>query len=250
MGTVLFFERTVDKVFCRLLRRACRGIRQLDTTGSMVEKNSFSSAPILPPMAYSDFSLRKAKQDFGLTIQERGTFLPAIEPIAPSAYLVETLQRNIPLAIALGNEKARSELLICPILLEVREILERQVSLFSGSDFTVAPELGLSGVCDFLISCSPEQLFIEAPAIIVIEAKKEDLNPGMGQCLAEMVAAQHFNAANGVPLPAIYGTVTTGTLWRFLKLSGQDVAIDLTDYSIPPVETLLGILVTLVQGQS
>jgi hypothetical protein len=198
-------------------------------------------------MAYSDFSLRKVKQDFGLTLQEQGTFLPTIQAIEPSPYLAETLKRNVPLAIALGNEKARSELLICPILLEVREILECKVSLFSGTDFTVEPELGLSGVCDFLISRSPEQLFIEAPAVIVIEAKKEDLNPGMGQCLAEMVAAQKFNLANGFGLETIYGTVTTGNLWRFMKLSGKDVAIDLTDYPVPPVEKVLGILVSLVQ---
>jgi hypothetical protein len=123
----------------------------------------------------------------------------------------------------------------------------KSLSLFSGTDFTVEPELGLSGTCDFLISRSPEQLFIEAPAVIVIEAKKEDLNPGMGQCLAEMVAAQKFNLANGFGLETIYGTVTTGNLWRFMKLSGKDVAIDLTDYPVPPVEKVLGILVSLVQ---
>ena len=199
-------------------------------------------------MAYSDFTLRKVKQDFGLTLIEQGPLLTTLDPIAPSPYLVETLARNLPLAIALGTEKARSELLICPILLEVRERLNRQISLFSGNDFTIDPTLGLSGVCDFLISRSPEQLLIEAPAVVIVEAKKEDLNPGLGQCLAEMVAAQKFNQSQGVPAAAIYGAVTTGSLWRFLKLAGQQAIIDLMDYAIPPVDQVLGMLTAFVKA--
>ncbi len=105
-------------------------------------------------MPYSEFTLRKAKQAFGLTTVEAGRFLPPTEPIAPSVYLTESLIEGLPLATATGSEKARSELIISPILVEVRKILQRQVSLFSGEDFTVEPELGLSGICDFLISRS------------------------------------------------------------------------------------------------
>ncbi|MBD0313405.1 MAG: hypothetical protein ICV86_11160 [Microcoleus sp. T3-bin5] len=198
-------------------------------------------------MSYSEFTLRKAKRDFDLTTVEAGRFLPQTEPIAPSLYLTESLIEGLPLATATGSEKARSELIISPILVEVRKILQRQVSLFSGEDFTVEPELGLSGVCDFLISRSREQILIEAPAVVIVEAKKADLKVGLGQCAAEMLAAQKFNEINNIPIATIYGSVSSGTVWRFLKLESKTLTIDLNDYPVPPVEPLLGMLVWMVR---
>jgi hypothetical protein len=199
-------------------------------------------------MAYSDFSLRKVKQEFNLTLVERERFLPDIDAIAPSASLAEFLSESIPLAGATGSEKARSELIISPILLEVRKILNRQISLFSGEEFNVDSDLGLNGVCDFLLSRSPEQMIIEAPAVVIVEAKKADLKSGVGQCVAEMVAAQIFNQANNYPIPTIYGIVSSGMAWKFMKLEDKTVTIDLIDYFLPPVEPILGILVWMVKG--
>jgi hypothetical protein len=198
-------------------------------------------------MTYSSFTLRQVKQDFGIITIEAGRFLPATAPIQPSIYLKESLSEGLPLALATGSEKARSELIISPILVEVRKILDRKVSLFSGEDFTVAPELGLNGTCDFLISRSQEQIIIEAPAIVVVEAKKGDLKQGLGQCAAEMVAAQRFNEINQIPIGTIYGSVSTGNAWRFLKLVKNELSIDLNDYAIPPIDELLGMLVWMVQ---
>jgi hypothetical protein len=198
-------------------------------------------------MAYSNFTLRKVKQEFGLTIQEQNSFLPETVSVAPSDYLAETLRRNLAMAIAVGTEKARSELLISPVLVEVREILNRTISIFSGTDFTVDDTVGLNGICDFLISRSTEQLLIEAPVIAIVEAKKDDLNSGTGQCIAEMIAAQRFNEMNGLAIRSIYGTVTTGSNWRFLQLQGTTVSVDLADYPIPPVDRVLGILTYLAK---
>jgi hypothetical protein len=199
-------------------------------------------------MAYSDFSIRKAKQSFNLTLVEGSSFFPPIEPVAANPYLVEFLQESLPLAIAMGSEKARSELIISPILFEIRKILDRKISFFSGEEFTVDPSVGLNGTCDFLISKSPEQLIIEAPTVMIVEAKKENLKGGLGQCMAEMVAAQRFNEANQKPTQVVYGSVTSGNLWTFLKLEKQTVTIDLTDYLVPPVERILGILVWMIQN--
>lgn len=98
-----------------------------------------------------------------------------------------------------------------------------------------------------MISKSPEQLFIQAPAVVVVEAKKEDTKSGLGQCVAEMVAAQRFNAAAEQRIPTIYGSVSSGTAWKFLKLTDRTVTIDLKDYPMPPVEIILGILVWMVK---
>ena len=201
-------------------------------------------------MAYNDFStIGKVKKAFDLTTVENVRFLPAIEPITPSSTLVEFLQESLPLAAATGSEKARSELIISPVLLEVRKILERQISLFSGESFDVDESVGLNGRCDFLISRSPELMEIEAPVVVLVEAKKADLKSGVGQCIAEMVAAQRFNELNSAPITKIYGCVTSGTQWRFLKLVNKTVTIDLNDYPLPPVEQILGFLTWMVQDK-
>lgn len=201
-------------------------------------------------MSDREFSLRKVKQEFNLTLVEGGRFLPSIEPILPSPLLAEFLAESIQLAIAMGSEKARSELIISPILFEVRKILNRQISFFSGEEFNIEPEVGLAGFCDFLISLSPEQLFIEAPAVVIVEAKKENLKGGLGQCIAEMIGAQRFNNMNDKPISTIYSSVTSGNLWSFLKLEDNTVTIDLTEYLIPPVEQILGILVWMLRSES
>ncbi|WP_138502860.1 hypothetical protein [Nostoc sp. PA-18-2419] len=201
-------------------------------------------------MSYREFSLRKVKQDFNLTLVEGGQFLPPIEPILPSPLLAEFLGESIQLAIAMGSEKARAELIISPILFEVRKILNRQISFFSGEEFSVEPEIGLAGFCDFLISLSPEQLFIEAPAVVIVEAKKENLKGGLGRCIAEMIVAQRFNSKNEKTIATIFGSVSSGNLWTFLKLEDNTVTIDLTEYLIPPVEQILGILVWMIKSQS
>jgi len=197
-------------------------------------------------MAYSDFTLEGLKHQFGLKLVE-GTGFFAAEPVPTSPYLQETIQRNFPLAIAINTEKARSELLIAPVLVELKQI-NPGISLFSGTEFTVAPEKGLNGVCDFLISCSSEQLAIEAPVATIVEAKKENLNLAMPQCIAEMVAAQTFNLNKGNPIESVYGVVTTGSIWRFLRLEGQTVTIDLQEIYLTPLEVLIGLLVSTLKG--
>lgn len=199
-------------------------------------------------MPYSQFTtISKVKEAFNLTTAEGIRFLPEIDPIQPSSILSAVLEENLPLAVATGSEKAKSELIISPVLVEVRRILNRQVSLFSGEDFNVDESLGLNGRCDFLISHSPELLAIEAPAIIIVEAKQADLKSGIGQCVAEMVAAQKFNIAKQKPLPTIYGVLTNGNQWQFLKLETTIVTIDFTIYPLPPVEKILAFLVWMIQ---
>jgi hypothetical protein len=197
-------------------------------------------------MPYIKFTLSKAVEDFQLTIVEGGRFIPEIPSVTPTALLQDILKETIPWAIAVSSEKARSEGIINPMLLEVKRQLQGQISVFSGEEFNVEPEAELIGYVDFLISRSPEQLFIKAPVVILVEAK-EDLKPALGQCLAEMVADQRFNKQKQQPISTIYGTVSSGTVWRFLKLEEQCVTIDLTDYPLPPVEQILSFLLWMTQ---
>ena len=79
-------------------------------------------------MVYSDFTLKKVKQDFSLILIEQPSFLPDIESIAPSPHLAQLLDKYLPLALAVNTEKARSGLLICPILLEVKEVVDETLN--------------------------------------------------------------------------------------------------------------------------
>jgi hypothetical protein len=197
-------------------------------------------------MAYSEFKLKEILQEFELTLHENLDLFADVLAVQYSENLEISLRENASLAVDINTEKARSEMIIAPILLEVRRLVNYQVGLFSGSEFNVAPEKGLNGTCDFLISLSPERLFIKAPIIILVEAKKEDLKAGLGQCVAEMFAAQLFNEREGNNIPAIYGVVTSGTNWRFLKLEAKTVYVDTVEYYLNNVAKILGILVSIL----
>jgi hypothetical protein len=198
-------------------------------------------------MAYSDFTLNRVKKEFGLTIDEELNLFANIESSQCSDYLKFTLQENVPLALAINTEKARSEMIIAPILIEVRRDLKQQISLFSGTEFNIDPARGLNGICDFIISRSREQFTVNAPVLTIVEAKNENIKAGLGQCIAEMLAAQIFNQNEGNLVEIIYGVVTTGNIWKFLKLVGSVVFIDQTDYYINEVGKILGILYSAVR---
>ena len=197
-------------------------------------------------MAYSSFTLSQVSRTFQLeTIRRRGIFAD-IEPVAPSEHLTAALERNLPFALAMGTEKAKSELIVADVLVELCLHFADRVSLFSGIDFNVDATNGLMGVCDFLVSLSPQAFEVEAPAIILVEAKRDSLTDRLGQCVAEMVAAQRFNADAGNDIPCVYGATTSGIDWLFLKLEGQTLSIDMTVYQLVQCDKILGILASMV----
>jgi hypothetical protein len=97
------------------------------------------------------------------------------------------------------------------------------------------------------LSRSSEQLEIEAPIVILVEAKRDNLNEGIGPCIAEMIASEQFNQSNNVPIETIYGIISNGTQWRLMKLVEKTVTIDLMDYPILPVDQILGMLVWMAR---
>jgi hypothetical protein len=198
-------------------------------------------------MTYADFTLDRIKQQFRLNMAT-GSFFGTVSRLLPRERLTNLLDGSTPLAVAVGTGKIRSELIVAPLLFELRQLLDGQIGLFSGMDFTVDPELGLAGDCDFLLTRSPSIVNIEAPAIAIVQAEKGDFNASWGQCAAQMIAAQKLNLADRQEIPTIYGSVTTGTQWQFLNLTGQDLTIDVTEYSLNSVDRILGILKWMLDG--
>ncbi|MEG3990816.1 hypothetical protein QUA13_27445 [Microcoleus sp. S28C3] len=200
-------------------------------------------------MAYSDFKLNEVSQRFGLTVNEASGMFADVPEAECSDLLVTILGENVDLAVAINTEKARSEMIISLVLLEIRRKFKGQISLFSGVDFPVDVQQGLNGICDFIISSSKEQLFVRAPVITLVETNNESLKSGLAQCIAEMVAAQLFNEQQGNQLKSIYGVITIGTIWQFFKLQDKVISIDLSEYYIKDIKKILGILVSAIQQQ-
>jgi hypothetical protein len=205
-------------------------------------------------MPYSQFTLEQIKKDFGISILEQFGIFIDIPEVDCSDFLKQTLQEHLPLALAIDTEKARSELIVMPILVELKKQQyqlqnKSQISIFSGRDFTVDASKGLNGFCDFLISYSPEQIIIEAPFVALVEAKNDNIQSGLGQCMAEMIAAQIFNEIKGNLIPTIYGVVTTGTNWKFLRLNGKTIEIDLNEYFINQLGKIFGILQSAIKNE-
>ncbi|NER33711.1 MAG: hypothetical protein F6J93_06580 [Oscillatoria sp. SIO1A7] len=199
-------------------------------------------------MSYNQFNIDKIKNDLGLAISEKFELFADITEAPYSGWLEETLATNLPLALAIATEKARSEMIVAPILIELKK-QAGEISLFSGRDFNVDEEKGLNGFCDFLVSRSVSQLAIEAPVLAIVEAKNDNLQSGFGQCMAEMYAAQLFNERENNNIDTIYGSVTTGSLWQFMRLSGKAgkaIEIDLKEYPLNPGK-ILGIFLSWLE---
>ena len=188
-------------------------------------------------MVYSEFTLDKALRDFDLTLEQETALFRDVQEVSISERLRSLLDDYIPLALTINTvaltintEMSRSAMIMTPILVELRNLMNKQISLFIGIEFKVAPEQGLNGYCDYIISQSPMQLFLQAPVLMMVEAKKEDITAGIGQCVAEMVAARIHNKRENHDSTTIYGVVTAGNVWKFLCLQGGVVIVDKDEY--------------------
>ncbi|GAK50288.1 hypothetical protein U14_01516 [Candidatus Moduliflexus flocculans] len=195
-------------------------------------------------MSYSDFkTIDDILAKFDVTISSGDSLFADVPDIPASPELAKMLDTTVPLALNINTEKARSELIIAPLLVEVRNLLERKISLFSGIDFSVDVSRNLNGFCDFILSYSRDQAFLQTPVICIVEAKNENLKSGYAQCMAEMLAAQMYNEQKAHPVSWILGVVTTGSNWKFLTLEGAKFSIDFDEYMIMQVAKILGIFV-------
>jgi hypothetical protein len=197
-------------------------------------------------MSYRDFTFPEVETNLGLTIETSRLFA-SVSKITPRPEFLEMLSEGITLGQGINSEKAKSEFVIAPLLLEFRRLISDRHAIFSGVEFNVDPTIGLNGVCDFLITQSPRLYIVTAPVVAVAEAKNDNIINGLGQCIATMRAAWIFNESKGTPLTQIYGVSTTGSNWKFLRLRDKHVILDLDEYSIRDPGVILGILLDMVK---
>ncbi len=196
-------------------------------------------------MAFRDFPYPDVITQFGLT--ENSADLFAGVPDLPASSALQTfLGTNLTLANLINTEKARSELLVAPMLSELWTRANGRINLFSGIEFAADPAAQLTGFIDFLIGLGPQLPRVSAPVVVVFEAKRDNIAEGYGQCIAGMIGAQRFNLRVGNTVETIYGGVTTGINWKFLRLEATRLTFDLSEYTIHQPDRLLGLLAHMV----
>jgi hypothetical protein len=189
------------------------------------------------PSSYRYYKLEDLKDICGISKVDADDMLAPITHVAPTQLTVDLLKRNR--LLPLKNEKAKSEFIVAPILSEIWYINQNFKPL-SGLTFNVDASRGLKGVADFLISNDPNAQELDSPIMCVFEAKNDAIEDWYGQCGAEMYAARIFNERKGNNIKIIYGAVTNGFTWQFLKLEGQTLFIDSQRYGTANLPQLLG----------
>jgi hypothetical protein len=186
-------------------------------------------------MGYSNFKrIEQVTKKFGL-LARRADLFENIQPVAASAWLIETLKKAK--FVPLRNEKAKAERVISHILVEIAELFEDNVTLFSGEELPVDSEKDLSGECDFFFTLVPQSAYLETPIISLTEAKDEDY--GIAQCAAQLYGAKLFNEMEGKNLPILYGCATDGVEWKFMRFENNVFYIDNRVYT--DLKEILGV---------
>ena len=197
-------------------------------------------------MAFGEFTFLEVQPALGLTVREADLFA-SVPPITPRPEFIAALVAGANLALAVATEKAKSEFIIAPLLFELRQTMANSFGLFSGVELNVDPARGLNGFCDFILTKDPRQFMLTAPLVAIVEAKNDNLRNGLGQCIAAMYAAQLYNQQASSPLPAEFGVVTTGSAWKFLRLAGNVVTLDIPEYFIDNPGKIMGIIKHILQ---
>jgi hypothetical protein len=194
--------------------------------------------------AYNDFSLDTLRHTFDLRI-EPGRLFAGLVALPVSQWLHETLVKGMPLA--LGSEKARSEFIIAPLLLTCRGLSGDRFAIYSGQRLDVDPASGLVGECDFILTAAPPLPLIQTPVVCIVEAKKNDIENGLGQCAAQMLGAYRLNQREQSGVTTIFGCVTTGEAWQFMRLEQSLLTIDTARYYINEVGVILAVFQAIMQ---
>jgi hypothetical protein len=197
-------------------------------------------------MAFSDFTYPDVIRQFGLTERTILSLFADVPPATVPPHLPERLRKSAMLALSINTEKARNEWLIAPILGELWDRYAGTVTLFSGVNFDADPDAGLNGYCDFLLGRGLQRTPVTAPVVVVFEAKNDNIYNGFAQCIAGMVGAQRFNRREQTGIETVYGCSTTGSNWRFFRLSGSLLEMDMTEYMFADTGRILGVLSHMV----
>lgn len=145
--------------------------------------------------------------------------------------LEENLNEVLPY-FDLSNETSRREVLVSPIILDLVHYTKSKVRI----EYQIKVNSQLQGYLDYLIRNKNN--------VLIIEAKKADLDYGFTQLTAELIALDQWEKTQNQE--NLLGAVTTGTIWQFgcVNRSNKMIEQDLNLYVVPDnLEPLMRILV-------
>lgn len=141
--------------------------------------------------------------------------------------------------INLNSEIAKRDFMIAPLLSEVILYAEAKLNI----EYSIEVNHLLSGSLDYLIRSRQN--------MIVIEAKRGDLDRGFNQLAAELIALDLYEKQP--TLSTLYGAVSIGDIWRFgiLKRKTKMIFKDIHSYRIPEdTEKIFMVLLGIIQSAS
>lgn len=195
------------------------------------------------PQTFSEFTFQQVLETFELESQEQDLFA-TVAPLVLDDWLNKAIK--IAKKKRLRNEKERSECLINPILISLEERNDFSFRIFSGEYITINKEKGLKGEFDFAFVNNPKATELIAPIFTLVEAKQGDITKHWGQIAAQMVGAREENTSRNESIQSIFGCITSGELWRFMKLEDNCIYIDEKTYFLNELEKILGIFQYIV----
>jgi hypothetical protein len=180
---------------------------------------------------FSSFNANEALRE--LQVNELIRWEIEFLPYEPSSFLPERLRRleNFDLTF---SERAK-ELLIDAFC---EEVVEKHPHLKIWKSAPLQSD-ELTGQVDYLIA--PKRAYLSTPLLCVVEAKKDDFEKGLAQCLVEMKACRWNNDQVNNQID-VYGIVTNGEVWKFYKLDVAGQVFETLPYSIGDRDKILGIL--------
>ena len=179
------------------------------------------------------FDIEDILADLGCQFERATLVLPTIDLELDLSELQEQLSDGIQY-VSITSEQARREFLIAPVIRKVCRQTKQSVKV----EYPITVSQWLKGTLDYYFR-----------DLLVIEAKRDNLENGFTQLAAELIALDQWTTSDR---PILYGAVTTGNDWRFgmFNRSTRFVTQDLKLYRVPEeLGQLVSILVGLVRSE-
>jgi hypothetical protein len=177
--------------------------------------------------------------DFGYSFERKRLQLPQYQGELSTVETIRTYIESVMPYVNLANETSRREILVAPVILEVVRQTRAELKI----EYPIKVTEQLQGILDYFLRSQTE--------LLVIEAKREDLDYGFTQLVSEMIALDRWERSTNQPI--LIGAVTTGEIWRFASIdrAQKHIIKGLELYRIPEeLETLLRILIQVLGAVS
>jgi hypothetical protein len=193
---------------------------------------SVSKIPKSKKKSFSSFSMSEAYKQLGIKTLVPWVF--QIEAFEPSDFFIKHLER-LHRKFDLQSYEESKKLLIDAFCDEAMEGID-SLKIWKGGK--IESDV-LVGNADYLIA--EKQDYLDTPFLCIVEAKRDDFEQGLAQCLVEMQACQWQNNQTGKQIDVL-GVVTNAREWIFYKLAMTGTVYESRGYISDDAAQTLGAL--------